>query len=98
MKTHELKCKHSYWHSIAAKRKTYELRKNDRDYEVGDLLVLYRLAEADPGDGSLRTRDRAVCEVLGLQSLEEVGAVLKEAVPSGYVVLSIQLLAVTKWA
>ena len=38
MKLHELKIKHSYLVDVARGIKTFELRKNDRDYQVGDLI------------------------------------------------------------
>ena len=38
MKLHELKIKHEYLVEVDMGRKTFELRKNDRDYQVGDLI------------------------------------------------------------
>lgn len=38
MKVHELKIKEEYYKEVALGRKTFELRKDDRDYEVGDLI------------------------------------------------------------
>lgn len=38
MKLHELKIKHEYLVDITLGKKTFELRKNDRDYQVGDLI------------------------------------------------------------
>lgn len=38
MKLHELKIKHEYLIDIDLGLKTFELRKNDRDYQVGDLI------------------------------------------------------------
>lgn len=38
MKLHELKIKHEYLVEVVMGRKTFELRKNDRDYQVGDLI------------------------------------------------------------
>jgi len=38
MKLHELKILSQYKASIDAGQKTFELRKNDRDYKVGDLI------------------------------------------------------------
>lgn len=40
MKIHELKSRTQPWHAVAYGRKRYEVRVNDRDFEVGDLLVL----------------------------------------------------------
>ena len=38
MKLHELKIKEDYFNAILRGDKTFELRKNDRDYKVGDLI------------------------------------------------------------
>ena len=38
MKIHELKIKEEYFEEILKGNKTFELRKNDRNYEVGDLI------------------------------------------------------------
>lgn len=46
MKTHELKTWPSYFEAIQKREKLFEVRKNDRDFSVGDKL---RLREFDPG-------------------------------------------------
>ena len=38
MKIHELKIEEEYYKAIIDGVKTFELRKNDRDYQVGDLI------------------------------------------------------------
>lgn len=38
MKIHELKIKEEYYRAIIDGNKTFELRKNDRDYQEGDLI------------------------------------------------------------
>ena len=38
MKLHELKILHEYLVDVDLGKKTFELRKNDRDYQVGDLI------------------------------------------------------------
>lgn len=38
MKLHQLKIKAQYFFSIRYKYKTFELRKDDRDYELGDII------------------------------------------------------------
>ena len=40
MKTHELKILPQYFQAAWNGTKTFEIRKNDRDYQVGDVLVL----------------------------------------------------------
>lgn len=37
---HRLKIKQPYFEDIRMRRKNFELRYNDRDYRVGDVLVL----------------------------------------------------------
>ncbi len=38
--THELKILPKYFDAVAAREKTFEIRKNDRNYKPGDTLVL----------------------------------------------------------
>lgn len=40
MKIHELKILPEYFEAVTSGRKQFEIRKNDRDYEVGDRLYL----------------------------------------------------------
>ena len=47
MKLHELKILHKYLIDITIGRKTFELRKNDRDYQVGDLIHFIDIREDD---------------------------------------------------
>lgn len=45
MRTHELKTWPSFFAALLDGTKTFEVRRNDRDFAVGDILVL---AEWDP--------------------------------------------------
>ena len=38
--THELKIQPKYFETILSREKTFEIRKNDRGFEVGDTVVL----------------------------------------------------------
>ena len=40
MVVHKLKIKTQYFEDVKNGRKTFELRKNDRDFKVGDTLLL----------------------------------------------------------
>ena len=40
MKTHDLKIEKKYFNDVIAERKKFEVRKNDRDYQVNDILSL----------------------------------------------------------
>lgn len=42
MKIHELKLDNEYFDDVESGLKTFEIRKNDRNYMVGDLLALSR--------------------------------------------------------
>jgi len=45
---HELKTVDPYWSDVASGAKTFEVRKNDRGFSVGDTLLLRRYS---PGSG-----------------------------------------------
>lgn len=44
MKTHKLKILPKYFDDVVSHKKQFELRKDDRDYEVGDDLLLQEYA------------------------------------------------------
>lgn len=44
MKVHELKLDTKYFNDVKNGYKTFEIRKNDREYQVGDLLSLSRFS------------------------------------------------------
>jgi hypothetical protein len=48
-RTHELKTWPEYFDAVFERKKTFEVRKNDRDFEVGDILILRRF---DPSLGA----------------------------------------------
>lgn len=43
MAVHYLKIKEEYYRDVMIGLKTFELRKNDRDFQVGDILMLIKL-------------------------------------------------------
>ena len=47
MTLHELKILHEYLIDVSIGKKTFELRKNDRDYQVGDLIRFIDVQEDD---------------------------------------------------
>ena len=44
---HELKTVPEYYDAVNSGAKTFEVRKNDRDFKVGDILHLYRSVDED---------------------------------------------------
>jgi ASC-1-like (ASCH) protein len=75
---HELKILPEYFEKVKDKKKTFEIRKNDRDFKVGDTLLL---REHDQKKYTGREITRKIIYVLGDKS----GYVL-----DGYVVMSIR--------
>ncbi|EEJ42664.1 DUF3850 domain-containing protein [Leuconostoc mesenteroides] len=57
MKIHELKLDTFYFYDVKSGLKTFEIRKNDRDYQVGDVLALSAFKE-----GSYKHRMRYILE------------------------------------
>ncbi|WP_273711461.1 DUF3850 domain-containing protein [Leuconostoc mesenteroides] len=47
MKIHELKLDTEYFDDVKSGLKTFEIRKNDRDYQAGDLLSLSRFEDGE---------------------------------------------------
>ncbi len=76
MKEHELKCRPEYLFRIISGQKRFEIRKNDRDFQVGDFLVL---REFDPDNDAY---DEIRVKVTYITTYEQ-----KE----GYVVMGIEL-------
>jgi hypothetical protein len=74
---HHLKTVQPYYDSSAAGEKTFEIRNDDRDYKVGDILHLYEW------DGEKPT---------GREHWKEVTYLLKDKpfVPDGYVCLGVK--------
>jgi hypothetical protein len=51
MKVHTLKCEPPFFSAIRTGEKTFEIRKNDRCFEVGDHLVLTEVVPSDINPG-----------------------------------------------
>jgi hypothetical protein len=57
MKTHHLKIHPQYFAAVRAHKKNFEIRKDDRGFEVGDLVVLEEyLPQTDSYTGQTATR------------------------------------------
>ncbi len=78
---HDLKCDPEYFAEVAAGRKTFELRRDDRDYHQGDTIFL-------------REFDRTTQAYTGRQSMWMVGYVLRgsEHLAPGYCAFSLARL------
>ena len=54
--THELKICRQHYEDILSNRKKFEVRKNDRNYQVGDFLVLHEFHDGDYTDRCMPLR------------------------------------------
>lgn len=53
---HELKIKPQYYNDIKIGIKTFEIRKNDREFKLGDILILNEYSLSDSGAGTYSGR------------------------------------------
>ncbi len=76
MRVHELKCHLAYYAAVLAGIKTFELRLNDRAYQMGDILTLNEWDEIQgvPTGRSLQVK---ICYMLsGVSVGAQVGYVI----------------------
>lgn len=88
-RTHELKTWPDPFQAVLDGTKTFEWRRNDRGFEVGDVLVL---REWDPGPTMPFLRD--LSGWTGRRVVVQVDYILASGfdLPAGYVVMSIRKL------
>lgn len=79
MSEHVLKIRREYFEAVISLKKKFEIRKNDRDYKVGDTLVLNEIDEEGKPTGKT-----AIAKVTYILDTPEF---CKE----GYVTMSISL-------
>lgn len=88
--THDLKTWKEYFEEIWEGRKTFEVRKNDRNFQVGDTL---NLVEMDLGGYGMTDHDLSRFPT-GRTIQAEVTYILKGGlfgIEEGYVVMSIEI-------
>lgn len=87
MKMHELKTINPYFSSVWDGVKKFEIRKNDRGFECGDILWLREYTPRNAyKEGSYSGRE-LLCQVIYLLSYEQF-----EGLASGYCVMGIIIL------
>lgn len=79
---HELKTLPKYFNAVLVTSKTFEVRKDDRDFQVDDIVLLrkWNLEEGYTGD----VCKKRITYILGRNEDE------KQFVPAGYVILGIK--------
>lgn len=99
MTLHRLKLDDRYFNAVADGIKTFEIRKDDREYRVGDTLILYRVGVDGKYmtcmvvDGKRITEDKpspwtSYVEVKVKYILTHDD--FPDGIPDGYVVMSIE--------
>lgn len=78
---HELKTESKYFKEVCKGKKTFEVRKDDRPFKVGDTL---KLIEYENGRLQYAECDVTITYILGRNEDE------KKYVPEGYVILGIK--------
>jgi len=88
--THELKCWPEFFQAMLSGSKTFEARRNDRNFKVGDNLVLKERTPADSihsNEGEYSGREITALVTYILHGSE---ANRKTGIGEGYCVMSIQ--------
>lgn len=88
MKLHELKIQRKFWIEIVNGYKTFEVRKDDRDYQEGDLINFNVIQE----DGSIKKCSWDVYQIVYILRHDD----FPEGVPEGYCILAIKELEEAK--
>lgn len=92
---HQLKTESKYFDQIRYGHKTFEVRKNDRNFKVGDYLGLNRVPDLSLDDSPLGRMRETLRMVVGIKEpdcmLVEVLGILDDPayVKDGYVIMSI---------
>lgn len=94
MKIHELKIKAEYAYDVMVENKRFELRKNDRDFQVGDLVKFKVFFDSKHIDDFLFSDTRAIED-----NIYKITYILKDVPEYGlnkdYCILSITRLVET---
>lgn len=68
MKVHELRTWPPFFEEVILRDKKFEVRKNDRDFQIGDVLVLREWQPDQTGDGGRYTGRIAAARVTSILS------------------------------
>ena len=99
MTKHKLKLNDRYFDAVANGIKTFEIRKDDRRFRVGDTLVLYRVGVDGKYITSLKVDGKTFTEDEPSSWTHSVEVKVKyilthddfpDGIPEGYVVMSIE--------
>ena len=95
MKAHNLKLDTEYFDDVKSGKKSFEIRKDDRGYEVGDLLLLRRYKDGEFGVNRYYMMSSSF-DMTDEEEADTITAVVtyvtNYAQQDGYVVLGIKLV------
>ena len=86
MKTHAVKSWPRFFQQVLDGNRNHELRRNDRDYRIGDRM---ELREFDPKSGDYTGR-MCVVKISSITSSKEPCAVSEEALHRDFCILSVK--------
>lgn len=89
MKTHVVKSWPRFFAQLSTGNRMHELRRNDRDYRVGDFIELH---EYDP-DADAYTGRVCTVRITSMTSAREPCAVSEEALHHDFCILSVRRVA-----
>ena len=81
---HELKIRSKYFKDVANLTKTFEVRKDDRDFQISDRIILREIDKN--GDYTGFGEDCEITYILGRKEEE------KQYVVDGYIIMGIKVL------
>ena len=91
MTVHNLKLHDKYYDAVKYGFKKFEIRKNDRDFRVGDILVLTRVGDEQIPDNPIYVKiggcERINAKVTYLLTHDD----FPDGIPEGYVVMTIEV-------
>ncbi|MBQ1293271.1 MAG: DUF3850 domain-containing protein [Clostridiales bacterium] len=82
VRVHFLKLREVFFEDVRTGVKSFEVRKNDRGFRIGDLVEFYRLNKDGTKDYDVRIRKR-ICYILDHDRFPP-------GVPEGYVILGLE--------
>ncbi|WP_460293781.1 DUF3850 domain-containing protein [Clostridium tertium] len=89
MKMHELKILPQYFNDVKSEKKSFELRKNDRDFEIEDILIL---KEFNPHEKYETMKDDVYSNFSGKKALRQIIYILTdiEGLNKDYAILGVE--------
>lgn len=89
-RVHDLKIKRKFFNDLLSGNKTFEIRYDDRSFEVGDILDLNEVITVDDGEVTKYTGRRTNAKIIYIHR-DEPGAAQPFLQP-GYVCMSVEVL------